>query len=91
MGAVPVLLLFCIALLANFVVLPCVLSMCFSVLLALPLPRFGKRELICVIFMPVCVWRLLVCVSFLVLFVSGIGCDLYFWHFLDFSVYLMAI
>ena len=52
------------------------LSFCFSVLLALRLPRLGKRELVCVHFVRLFVLRLLVYVPFLFLLVSGIGCDL---------------
>ena len=55
-AVVPVLVLLIVALLFIlrvdlFYVLPCViLLLCFSVLLALRLPRFGKRELILVLF-----------------------------------------
>ena len=60
-----------------FYVLPCaILFSCFSVFLALRLPRLGKRELILVLF--VCLFDL--CsfgfVGFLFLLVSGKGCGL---------------
>ena len=51
-------------------------SCLFSVLLALRLPRLGKRELICVPFVCLCVLRVLVSVSFFFLLMSGNGCDL---------------
>ena len=58
-----------------FYVLPCViLFLCFSVLLALRLPRLGKRELILVFFVcffDLCLFRF---VGFLL--VSWKGCDL---------------
>ena len=60
-----------------FYVLPCViLFLCFSVLLALRLPRLGKRELILVLF--VCLFDLCVFgfVGFLFLLVSGKGIGL---------------
>ena len=60
-----------------FYVLPCViLSLCFSVLLVLRLPRFGKRELILVVFVRLsglCLFRF---VGFLFLLGSGKGCGL---------------
>ena len=56
-----------------FYVLPCViLFLCFSVLLALRLPRLGKRELIVRLFD----LFLFVFVGFLFLLVSGKGCGL---------------
>ena len=60
-----------------FYVLPCViLFLWFSVLLALRLPRLGKRELILVIF--VCLFDLCLFgfVGFLFFLVSGKGCGL---------------
>ena len=58
-----------------FYVLPCViLFLCFSVLLALRLPRLGKRELVLVLFVRLCDLRLFGFVCFLFLFVSGKGC-----------------
>ena len=73
-----------------FYVLPFViLLLCFSVLLALRLPRFGKRELILVLF--VCLFDLrlfgFICFLFLFLLVSRKGCGLWLWHFLDFCLY----
>ena len=70
-----------------FYVLPCVvLLLCFSVLLALRLPRLGKKELILVLFVrlfDVCLFEF---VGFLFLLVSGKGCGLCLWHSLDFSL-----
>ena len=60
-----------------FYVLPCIiLFLCFSVLLALRLPRFWKRELILVLFVRLFDLRLFGSVCFLFLFVSGKGCGL---------------
>ena len=72
-----------------FYVLPCViLFLCFSVLLALRLPRLGKRELILVLFIRLLDLRLFgfICFLFLFLLVSGKGCALWMWHSLDFSL-----
>ena len=58
-------------------VLPCViLFLCFSVLLALRLPRLGNRELILVFFVPLIDLCLFGFVGFLFLLVSGKGCGL---------------
>ena len=60
-----------------FYVLPCViLFLCFSVLLALRLPRLGKRELIFVFFLRLIDLCLFGFVGFLLLLVSGKGCGL---------------
>ena len=60
-----------------FYVLPCViLFLCFSVLLALRLPRLGKRELTLVLFVRLIDLRLFGFVCFLFLLVSGKGCGL---------------
>ena len=60
-----------------FYVLPCViLFLCFSVLLALRLPRLGKRELTLVLFVRLFDLCLFGFVCFLFLFVSGMGCGL---------------
>ena len=60
-----------------FYVLPCViLFLCFSVLLALRLPRLGKRELVLVIFVSLFDLRLFGFVCFLFLLVSEMGCGL---------------
>ena len=60
-----------------FYVLPCViLFLCFSVLLALQLPRLGKRELVLVLFVCLFDLRLFGFVCFLFLLVSGKGCSL---------------
>ena len=57
-----------------FYVLPCViLFLCFSVLLALRLPRFGKRELILKFFVRLFDLRLFGFVCFLFFLVSGKG------------------
>ena len=70
-----------------FYVLTCViLFLCFSVLLALRLPRLGKRELILVLFVRLFDLRLFGFVCFLFLLVSGKGCGLWLWHSLDFSL-----
>ena len=60
-----------------FYVLPCVLFLCFSVILALQLPHLAKRELILVLF--VCLFDLCLFgfVGFLFLLVSGKGCGLW--------------
>ena len=60
-----------------FYVLPCViLCLCFSVLLALRLPRLWKRELILVLFVRLFDLYLFGFVCFLFLLVSGKGCGL---------------
>ena len=60
-----------------FYVLPCViLFLCFSVLLALRLPRLGKRELILVLSVRLFDLRLFGFVCFLFLLLSGMGCGL---------------
>ena len=60
-----------------FYVLPCViLFLCFSVLLALRLPRFGKRELILVLFVRLFDLCLFGLVGFLFILVSVKGCGL---------------
>ena len=60
-----------------FYVLPSViLFLCFSVLLALRLPRLGKRELILVLFVRSFDLCLFGFVGFLFLLVSGKGCGL---------------
>ena len=56
---------------------PCViLFLCFSVLLALRLPRLGKRELILVVFVRLFDLCSFGFVGFLFLLVSGKGCGL---------------
>ena len=60
-----------------FYILPCViLFLCFSVLLALRLPRLGKRELILVLNVRLFDLCLFGFVGFLFLLVSGKGCGL---------------
>ena len=60
-----------------FYFLPCViLFLCFSVLLALRLPRLGKRELILVLFVHLFDLCLFGFVGFLLLLVSVKGCGL---------------
>ena len=67
-----------------FYVLPCViLFLCFSVLLASRLPRFGKRELILVLFVRLFDLCLFGFVGFLFLLGSGKG---WLWHSLDFPL-----
>ena len=81
-AVVPVLVLLFVALWLIlrgdlFYVLPCViLFLCFSVLLALRLPRLGKRELILVLFVRLFDLRLFDFVCFLFFLVSGKGCVL---------------
>ena len=59
-----------------FYVLPCIiLFLCFSVLLALRLPRLGKRDLL-VLFVRLFDLCLFGFVGFLFLLVSGTGCGL---------------
>ena len=70
-----------------FYVLPCViLFFCFSVLLALWLPRLGRRELILVLFERLFDLCLFGFVGFPLLLVSGKGGGLWLWHSLDFSL-----
>ena len=73
-------------------VFPCViLFLCFLVLLVLRLPRLGKRELILVLFVRLfglCLFRF---VGFLFLLGSGMGCGLWLWHSLDFSLTFFEI
>ena len=71
-------------------VFPCVLFLCFSVLLVLRLPRLGKRELILVLFVRLFGLYLFRFVGFLFLFGSSKGCNLWLWHSLDFSLTLFA-
>ena len=60
-----------------FYVLPCdILFLCFSVLLALQLPRLGMRELILVLFVRLFDLCLFGHVGFLFLLMSGKGCSL---------------
>ena len=63
-----------------------ILLLCFSVLLALRLPRLGKRELILVLFVRLFDLRLFDFVGFLFLLVCGKRCSLWLWHSLDFSL-----
>ena len=81
-AVVPVLVLLLVALWfilrGNlFYVLPCaILFLCFTVLLALRLPRLGKREIILVLFVRLFDLCLFGFVGFLFLLVSGKGCSL---------------
>ena len=59
-----------------YVVLCVILFLCFSVLLALRLPRLGKRELILVLFVRLFGLCLFLFVGFLFLLGSGNGCSL---------------
>ena len=89
---VPVLVLLCVALWfilrgELLYVLPCaILFLCFAVLLALRLPRLGKRELILVLFVCLIDLCLFGFVGFLFLLMSGKGCGVWLWHSLDFSL-----
>ena len=64
--------------------------LCYSVLvfflLALRLPRLGKRELILMLFVRLVDLCLFGFVCFLFLLVSGMGCGLRLWHSLDVSL-----
>ena len=81
-AVVPMLVLFFVALWFIlrgdlFYALPCViLFLCFSVLLALRLPRLGKRELNLVLFLRLFDLCLFGFVGFLFLLGSGKGCGL---------------
>ena len=81
-AVVPVLVLLFVALWFNlrgnlFYVLPCViLFLFFSVLLAVRLPRLGKRELVLVLFVRLFDLRLFSFVCLLFLLLSGKGCGL---------------
>ena len=59
-----------------YVLLCAILFLCFSVLLALRLPRLGKRELILVLFVRLIDFSLFGFVGFFFLLVSGKGCGL---------------
>ena len=90
-AVVPVLVLLFVALwfilrgdLLN--VFPCVILLCFSVLLVLPLLSLGKRELILVLFVRLFDLCLFGFFGFLFLLGSGKGCGLWLWHSLDFSL-----
>ena len=73
-------------------VLPCaVLFLCFSVLLALRLPRLGKREVILVLFVCLTDLCLFGFAGFLFLLMSGKGCSLRLWHFLDFIFTYLSV
>ena len=66
-------------------VLPCsILFLCFSVFLALRLPRLGKRELILVLFVCLIDLCLFGFSGFFFLLMSGKGCGLWLWPSLDF-------
>ena len=68
-------------------VVPCViLFLCFSVLLVLRLPLFGKRELILVLFVRLFGLCLFGVVGFLFLLGFRKSCGLCLWHSLDFSL-----
>ena len=69
----------------------CYFVIVFSVLLALRLPRLGKRELILVLFVRLFDLRLFGLVRFLFPFVSGMGCGLLLLHSLDFYLTVFAI
>ena len=63
----------------SYLVLFCYLFLCFSVLLALRLPRLRNRELLLVLFVRFFDLRLFGFVCFLFLFLSGRGCGLWLW------------
>ena len=64
----------------------CYFVLVFSFLLALRLPRLGKRELILVLFVRLFDLCLFGFVGFLFLLLSGKDCGLWLWHSLDFSL-----
>ena len=64
----------------------CHFVLVFLVLIVLRLPRFGKRELILVLFVRLFDLCLFGFVGFLFLLGSGKGCGLWLWHSLDFSL-----
>ena len=68
-----------------YVLLCIILVLCFSVVLALRLPRLGKREIILVLFVRLFDLCSFGFVGFLFLLVSRKGCGLWLWHSLDFS------
>ena len=72
-----------------FYVLPCVIFFLCFLVLALRLPRLGKRELILVLFVRLFDLCLFGFVGFLFLLVSGKGCGLWLWHSLDLISYLL--
>ena len=70
-----------------FYVLPCViLFLCFSVLLALRLPRLGKGELILVLYIRLFDLCLFGFVGFPIPLGVCEGCGLWLWYSLDFSL-----
>ena len=74
---VPVLVFTCFVLSTRrYVLLSYPVFLCFSVILALRLPRLGKRELILVLFVRLLDLCLFGFVGFLFLLVSGKGCGL---------------
>ena len=91
-AVVPVLVLLFVALWFTlrgdlFYVLPCViLFLCFLALLALRLPRLGKKELILVLFARLFELCLFGFVCFLFVLVPGKSCGLWLWHYLHFSL-----
>ena len=77
---------------AICIVLPCViLVLYFSVLLALRLPRLGNKKLILVLSICLFDLRLFDFVCSLFLSVSRMGCGLWLWHSLDFSLTFFSI
>ena len=66
-------------------------SCVFLVLLALRLPRLGRRELILVLFVCLIDLCLFAFVGFLFLLMSGKGCGLWLWHSLDFSITFFVV
>ena len=71
-----------------FYIILCYFVLVFSVLLALRLPRLGKRELILVRFVRLFDLRLFGFVCFLLLLVSEKGCGLRLWYSLDYYLIL---
>ena len=88
---VPVLVLLFVAL--WFILrgdLICFALLVFLVLLALRLPRLGKRELTLVLFVRLFDLHRFGFICFLFLLVSGKGCGLWLWHPLDLSLTLIC-
>ena len=97
-AVVPMLFLFCVAVYLTLrgvscLVLPCSLSMCFVCIFSILITLLGEEEAgLCVyrIFICLLAMHMLICITSLFLLVSGLGCGLCLWLFLDFSVYLFA-
>ena len=71
------------------------LALCFVLLFfspfSIPITSLGEARAGLCDFVRFFLLRWLVCVSLLFLLVSGIGCNLWLWHSLDFSFYLLEL